>query len=221
MKLLIAIFCLFLCSLTMAQRRDDFKSLVLGDYNYAYNKSNCNFYYGQARALAKSNNPDSLRKATKIMWGLCIFDTLKYSPESWEPLLKKIVRSNTKYYRNIIKGTWRFSHDFMDGLGSQVSSSTAQDTNRIVQFNGHDVTFRFNDSVYRKTTYSIEPVQYGLMFNRVNTILICFHDGDEKWRFEIEDKDMTVRIEPYCPCGCYIYFYKKIKDSAPFMVNRK
>lgn len=221
MKVPFTIFYLLLCSITMAQRRDDFKSMVLGDYNYAYNKSNCNFYYEQARYLVKSNNPDSLRKATKILWGLLIFDTLKYSEESIEPLLKKVEKSNKTYYGNIIKGSWRFRRDFMDGMGWPLSRSTDEDTCRIVEFNGHDVIFRFNDSVYRKTSYSLEAVKSGFQMDRVNTILICFHDGDEKWRFEIKEKEMTVRIEPLCVCGCYIYFYKKIEDISPLIVNRK
>lgn len=219
MKITAVICCLFLCSFAMAQdkRKDEFKRLVLGKYNYVYDNQNCQYFFAQAKSLIELNNPDSSNKASKIMWGLYLFDTAKFSFEGFVPLLDKIVQSNTRYYENNLTGVWRFSHDFLDGMGSALTTTTDKDTCRVIQFDGHNVAFYFNDSLYRKTSYNIEPYQSGFEFQRVNIYNICFYDSDDKWQITLTPKNMEVRTYPICVCGCYINIYKKIEDGAPIV----
>lgn len=219
MKFAPVIFCLLLCSISLAQRRDDFKSLVLGEYNYPYDAVNSNFYYEQAKSLTKLNNPDSSHKASKIMWGLYLYDTSRYKLEDFVPLLKKIERSNTHYYERVLKGKWRFSHDWLDGLGYIPIDSIREDTFRVVEFDGHNAAFFFKDSLYRKTSYTIECRHTGFEFQRINIFSICFHDSDAKWWFTINPEYMKIKHEYYCSCGCVLSIYKKIQDVAPLVVH--
>lgn len=210
MKTVTVIWCLFLCSFAMGQRKDEFKRLVLGENNYTYNTNNAQSYYEQAKSLIKLNNPDSSRKASKIMWGLYLYDTARYTFEGFEPLLREIEQSNTRYYEKVIKGKWRFSHKWLDGMGYIPIDSVRKDTFQVVEFDGRNVSFFFKDSLYRKTSYSIECRQSGFDFQRINIFKICFYDSDAVWWFTIMPTYMEIKHDFNCSCGCVLSIYKKI-----------
>lgn len=222
MKIAAVICCLFLCSFAMGQRKLDFKSVVLGEYNYDYTPENCNYYYEQAKSLLEIKNPDSLLRASKIMWGLLIYDTLKYSVEHFEPFLKKLIQSNKQYYGDMLKGTWRFNYQYVDGFGSAPYDSTRKDTLRTVTFDGTNAYFYFKDSLYKKTSYSIEQYQDGFLFTRVNIYNICFNDYEDTWWLDLF-KPYRMAIKHYfpCVCGCMEYVYKKISDNPLLIADTK
>jgi hypothetical protein len=210
MKITAIIVCLSFCSIAMAQKDAEFKKLVLGNDNYTFTTANSDFYYEKAKSLMTINNPDSLLKASKIMWGLNMFDTARYSYQSFVPWLDKIVKSNTLYYSIQLQGAWRFSHIFFDGMG-YANDPTPEDTCQVVKFDGHNASFYFKDSLYRKTTYSIESRQAGFYFQRVNIYNICFYDSEERWWLTLKPGSMSVKLNFLCSCGCDIYIYKKLE----------
>lgn len=228
MKITIFIWCLFLFSFAMGQKKRESKSMLLGGYNYAYDTANCHLYYEKAKSLIELNNPDSSYKAKKIMLGLYFYDTVKYTYKFFKPLVDKIEQSNRHFYINKIKGTWRFSHDFWTGLVPVSTSTTAIDTGKVVKFNGSVATFYFNDTLTRQTAYKVLFTQRGAELGRYLTYSICFDDSNEDWEFTLKQEkgdstlSMIRTLDPSCSCSCGVHIYKKINDGdAPLMVNRK
>jgi hypothetical protein len=230
MKIIALIGCLFLCTFAMGQRGPkplrDFKSLVLRDYNYPYDSTNCDVYYKMVKSLIEYNNPDSSYKAKKIMLGLYFYDSVKYAFELHAPLVYKIEQLNRQYYENTIKGTWRFSHDFWTGLVSTPTTTTAKDTGKVIKFNGRTASIYFNDTLIRKTAYKLVAKQRGTDYSRHTIFSIHFEDKDEDWEFILDwDKqdsktNLIVTLDPSCSCGCGEHIYKKINDlEAPLIVT--
>lgn len=221
MKIPALFYCMMLFSCVWAQERypyvrTDFKSLVLGDYNYIYNDQNSAVFYKKVTSLIELNNPDSSYKASKIMWGLLLFDTLKYSVENFKPLLDKIINSNTRYFENKLKGAWRFSHDSWSGMGFEPTTTTAVDTGKVIRLDGYRAWFFFNDSLFRQTTYKIQVRQTSNELTMVNNYNIHFDDKNEDWSFKFSTDPtptLTIILNPLCSCGCGVDIYKKIADE--------
>ncbi len=164
MKIITTIAYLFIITLSFGQEvpsrnLNEFKRLVLGEYNYNYTTANSDHFFEEAKNLIKIKNPDSSYKASKIMYGLFLFNDTKYSLDTFQPLLSAINISNRQIFEQSLIGSWRFSHDFGTGLVTQISTSTAVDTGNVVNFDGCEASFFFNDSLTRKTHYSLNPVK--------------------------------------------------------------
>ncbi|MDF2189132.1 hypothetical protein [Paraflavitalea sp. CAU 1676] len=198
----------------------DFKSLVLGKYNYIYSSTNCGIFEDKVKSLIEENNPDSSFKATKIMWGLSLYDTIKYSDEYFNPQLDRIIKSNTAYFESNLKGEWRFSHDFWTGMVLKTTTTTDIDTGKVIRFDGHTAYFYFNDSLFRQTSYKVVVQKAGIEFTRVNYYNILLEDKNENWSFSLaknlhgSEMIMTVHLEPNCSCGCRQDIYRRIKYTG-------
>jgi hypothetical protein len=198
----------------------DFKSLVLGKYNYIYDSYNCKVFEDKVKSLIELNDLDSAYKATKIMWGLLLYDTIKYSEEYFKPLLDKIVNLNTAYFESNLKGEWRFSHDFWTGMVKQITTTSDIDTGKVVKFDGNTAYFYFNDSLFRQSSYKVVVKQSENKFLSVNHYNIQLNDINENWSFSLTENSygskmiMTIQNDPNCLCGCRQDIYKKIDSNG-------
>jgi len=204
-----------------------YQQMFLGKYYVDIDKSNHEEYFEKVKGLTEFADKDSSYKATKLMWALWFYDTAKYSTDFFKPLLDKIQNSNKAFYEQTLNGQWRFSHDFWTGLVSQVSTTTANDTGRIVSFNNGVAEFYFYDTLKRTTKYQIIPKTTGFELSRVNNFKILFLDKNEYWTFvittpkSIDDKtSLTVILDPNCSCGCGSDIYYK-QEEPPYLTTRK
>jgi hypothetical protein len=203
-----------------------YQQLVLGKYYVDINNSNHKQYFKKVKTLVELANKDSSYKATKLMWALLFYDTVKYSTDFFKPLLDKVQKSNRAFYERTLAGTWRFSHDFWTGLVSEITSKTAYDTGRTVSFNNGYAEFYFYNTLKRATEYQIIPNTTGFEFSRVNNFKILFLDKNEYWTFTIttpkksfEDRTyLTVILDPSCSCGCRNDIYYKVEN--PYLTTR-
>ena len=205
----------------------DFKRMILGKYYVDIDSSNHQAFYKKVKSLIEFEDKDSSYKATRLMWALLFYDTTKYSTDFFQPLLDRIQQSNESYYDRVLKGQWRFSHDFWTGLVSQVTTTTAYDTGRTVSFKNGYAKFYFYDTLKRTSKYKIISESTGFEFSRVNNFKILFLDKNESWTFVItttiksvgERTSLRVILDPNCSCGCRDDIY--YKQEEPYLTIRK
>jgi hypothetical protein len=206
----------------------DFKRMILGKYYVDIDHSNYLTIYEKVKSLIEFADKDSSYKATKLMWALLLYDTAKYSTDFFKPLLDRIQASNESYYDRMLKGEWRFSHDFWTGLVWKTTTTSAYDTGRTITFKNGYAEFHFYDTLQRKTKYAIIPDSTGFEISRVNNFKILFLDKKEYWTFVIDTKkkifgdriSLRVILYPNCSCGCGSDIYYK-QEEPPYLTTRK
>jgi hypothetical protein len=184
--------------------------------------------YEKVKSLVEFADKDSSYKATKLMWALLFYDTTKYSTDFFKPLLDRIQASNKSYYERILKGEWRFSHDFWTGLVWKITTTSAYDTGRTVTFKDGYAEFYFYDTLQRKTKFDITPDSAGFELSRVNNFKILFLDKNEYWTFVINTNkkafgdriSLSVILDPNCSCGCGSDIYYK-QEEPPYLTTQK
>ena len=200
--------------------------MILGKYYVDIDNINQQKYFEKVKTLVQFEDKDSSYKATRLMWALWFYDTAKYSTDFFQPLLDRIQQSNESYYDRVLKGQWRFSHDFWTGLVPYVTTTTDYDTGRTVIFKNGYAEFYFYDTLKRTTKYKIVPQTTGFELSRVNNFKILFLDKNEYWTFVITAKksfgdriSLRVILDPNCSCGCGDDIY--YKQEEPYLTSRK
>ena len=222
------------CFAQTSKMNPDIKGMILGKHNVEINSTNHQAFYKKVKTLIEFEDKDSSYKATKLMWALWFYDTTKYSTNFFHPFLERIQKSNESFYDRVLKGEWRFSHDFWTGLVQESTTTSAYDTGRTVLFKNGYAKFYFYDTLKRTSKYKIISQSKGFEFSKVNNFKILILDKNELWTFAIdinkkrfEDKNslkdrisLRVILDPYCSCGCGSDIYYK-QEEFTYLTSRK
>lgn len=171
--------------------------------------------YQMLYSCLKTKNIDSVSKAVDYVFHLYKFDREKYPSGLLNPILDSLYSFQLDYSEKAIINRWKSEY-----YGSNWAFDTIETPNRKFIFTGTEALFYLNDSLTRRTRYSLVRKENSTGDLHFKKFVIVFSDTQEEWSYYFLTEGHSVPFHgnadktyllfnkmPGCVCGCPYELY--------------